>query len=222
MNRPRLVEALLLHADAALAGVEVAIDCEVVSYDAASQTASIRPCVRAVEVDPETGELVAPEADVIAGVPVMWPSGGGRSLTWGLDVGDLGLAVIRSRSHDEVDSAASVPALPASTRRFNWSDAVFLPRDAVPERPLSSDAYRNDGQAVFALPTGEALHLGTGTAALRLVIEDVLRPHLVAVKAWLDALTLPVSGATAGPPSVPSPSVPVTADLASGRVKVDT
>lgn len=201
--------------------VEVAADVEIVSYDTATQTASVRPVV-SVPLLGEDGAITGTPLPVISGCPVRWPSGGGRSLCWGLEPGDRAKAIVRTRSHDEADSGADAPVTPASTRAFDWSDAWIEPHDATPAAPLGAAARRSDGQPVFALPSGEALYVGTSTAALRLVIAEELRPFLAQVKVWLDTLELPVAGAVAGPPVTPSPVVPPMTDLASGRIKVDT
>ena len=200
---------------------------EVRSYDPEKQQANVRYCTKQVrQVD---GALVYTDVKIEYDVPVSFPAGGGRSMTWGLEPGDVATGIVRKASHDEVDAGSAIPSEPASTRQFSTSDLVVQPGAGRPGAPLPSSAWRSDGQMVLGLPNGEALFVGTSTATLRLVIEDVLKPYLDALKAWADAHTHTVAGVTTGPgsvtsnpPSGSSPSVPVTADLASGRIKVDT
>ena len=210
-----IANAVIGATERAVSAVAVARTVQVVSYDADAQTVRVR-------------EVVAESPIELDGVPVRWPGGGGRSITWGIEAGDLGTLLVRDVSHDEVDAGSSLPVDPASSRRWNLSDGEFWPGFVVPGS-LASSAYRGDGQMVVALPVGEAMYVGASTAALKLVIEDVLRPYLVSLKAAYDAHTHTVAGVTAGPgsvtsapPTAPSPSVPASADLASGRVLVDT
>ena len=215
-----IANAVIGASERAVAAVLVARTVVVVSYDADQQTVRVR-------------EVVAEDPIEIDGVPVRWPIDAPpgeepRGMTWGIRVGSRGTLLVRDVSHDEVDAGAAIPVTPASSRRWNLADGEFWPGFVVPGS-LASGAYRVDGQMVIALPSGEALYLGASTATLRLVIEDVLRPYLVSLKAAYDAHTHTVAGVTAGPgsvtsapPTAPSPSVPASADLASGRVLVDT
>jgi len=200
---------------------------EVRSYDPEKQQANVRYCTKQVrQVD---GALVYTDVKIEYDVPVSFPAGGGRSMTWGLEPGDLAMGIVRRDSHDEVDAGSAIPSEPASLRKFSTSDLVVQPGAGRPGAPLPSSAWRQDGQMVLRLPSGEALFVGASTAALRLVIEDVLKPYLDAMKAWSDEHTHLVTGVATGPGSVTSnpptgtsPAVPDSADLASGRIKVDT
>lgn len=83
-----------------------------------------------------------------------------------------------------------------------------------------SGAYvqiNNDGQVIIEPASGQGVKVGEG-ATEAMVLGDVLDTYLGNVKTWLDALTLPVAGTTAGPPSVPSPTKP---DFLSDDNKVE-
>lgn len=235
-----IARATAAASSAALSQVRVARYAEVVSYDTATQTATIREIVREPRLNAD-GEIVAPEPVQVGGVPVQWPNAGGRSITWGLDQGDTGLALVRDISHDEVDAGAATPTIPASLRRFNWSDAVFLPGATIPGDPLPSSAVRSDGQPVWALPSGEAVHIGDSMAAKTLALAQETAARVERIEAYLNTATY---STPAGPTVAPSPppftgttsTVPVctasvvvgsvaattTAALQSGRIKVDT
>lgn len=222
-------QAVVQVAETLRAAVRVAVDGVVVAYDTATQTADVRPAVRDVVLD-DDGEAVAVESPVIYGVPVAWPSGGGRSLTWGLAAGDLGTLVLRDVSHDEVDSGTALPVTPASTRRWSLSDAVFLPRNATPAEPLAQ--VRSDGAPVLGLGSGEALHVGTAAGAKALAVAEDVADRLARLEALFTLHVHPVAGATATvqvpPPYVGSLSPPTpgptttTADVATNRVVVDS
>lgn len=198
---------------------------EVLRYYPDEQVADVRLAVVPASVDPDSGDVVGETPPILPRCPVLWPRGAGVAVVWGLEPGDLALGVVRSRSHDEVDSGSAIPATPASARRSNLADLVVVPMVGGGAAPLTSAAYRSDGQPVITLAgAGDAVHVGSSTAALQLVIAEVLRPYLVDLRDWLIGLTLPVSGSTAGPPNPlnPPPVVPAAANLASGRIKVDT
>lgn len=200
---------------------------EIRSYDPEKQQANVRYCTKQVrQID---GALVYTDVKIEYDVPVSFPAGGGRSMTWGLDAGDVAMGIVRKDSHDEVDAGSAIPSEPSSLRQFSTSDLVVQPGAGRPGAPLPSSAWRSDGQMVLGLPNGEALFVGASTAALRLVIEDVLKPYLDAMKEWAETHTHLIPGALAGGPGITSnvalpapPAVPDSADLATGRIKVDT
>lgn len=191
-----LADLFLANAPATRAGIEVAGYVVVVEYHAADRTADVRS---AVQIDDSPGPIVY-------GVPVQHPQGGGRSITWGLEPGDVLLGIVRSRSHDEVDDGADVPLTPASSRRFDWSDQVVIPsgRGTLP--------YREDGQMVIGLPAAEALYVGADDAAEYLTRNDLVRTNLNAIKSALDTIA-----AAVGVPN--SYSVSATR---SDRIRVDS
>jgi hypothetical protein len=215
---------------------------EVVAYDPDAQTADVRLCVQVPEVDPDTGEISGLIAPVLRGRPVMWPSGGGMSLVWGLAQGDIAQGVIRSRSHDEVDSGSAVPVTPASTRRGNLSDLVVVPLVGGGASPLAAAAYRSDGQPVLVPGgAGDALHVGASTAAKALALAEESAARIARIENFLNSATYAVSGpVTTAPSPPPFTGAPVvtpvciasvvaapaaattTAALASTRIKVDT
>lgn len=65
----------------------------------------------------------------------------------------------------------------------------------------------NDGEIQLSPAAGQSVLVGSG-ADQQLVRGNILDSYLSSLKGWLDNLELPVVGATAGPPSVSSPSVP--------------
>lgn len=189
--------------------VEVSRDCRVVSYDAAAQTADLQPWVSDPELDPVTGEVTGTTLPVVRAVPVRWPSGGGRALTWGLDAGDRVVVVIRTVSHDEADSGAACPVTPASLRRWSWSDAWCYPSGVTPTE--AAPGARSDGEPCLRLPAGEALHVGGGSPERDVTRDDLLVVNLNAIKAALDTIA-----AAAG-----TTNSYVRTATGSGRLKVD-
>lgn len=228
-----LADALLASARAAGAPIEVAITVRIEAYDHTTQTATIRPCVRGSKMDRD-GNLLSVEATAIPGIPVLHLAAGGRSFTLGLSVGDYATAVVRSRSHDEVDSGTATPVTAASSRRWNWSDAVVIPAYRPPADPLPASAVRADGQPVMALGALEALHVGIATASIALARADLVKARIDTLQAAHDthihtvatvvtnAVPVapgPVTGA--GNSGVPTVLVGPLAGVATSRVLVD-
>lgn len=152
-------------------------------------------------------------------VPLILPLGASRGITFGLDENDLVTLLVRHRSHDEVDDGSTTPAAPASLRRLDFSDAVAIPGFVAPGgTALGSAKARSDGRPVLFMSGDDIFYIGSGNAAIELVRVDKIKAYLDNLKIWLDTLTLPVSGPTAGPAVVPSPTVPT--DLASTKVRV--
>lgn len=212
---------LLRSMDQGAAPVGVAVVCRVVAYDPGEGTADVLPMVQARRVVDGVTEAVP--AEVIYGCPVVWPSAGGRTITWGLAMGDLCLCVIRDRSHDEIDSGSAGPLMPAAGRRFNASDAVVLPGYDVPGS-LPSSAVRSDGQMVVGLPAGEALHVGASTASRALALAEDVDARLEELRVVLSAHTHGYQAPTGG--SVPASTTTVAAipafpSVASTRIKAD-
>lgn len=195
------------------------MSAEIVSYDSATTTATVRPAVR--ELVLTASGLVYAEALEIPGCPVRWPGAGGVSITWPLPAGTLVTMLVRDRSHDEVDAGAEIPSAPASQRRWDLSDAEVWPMGYGARDPLPSDATAADG-LVIRLPSGDALAVGAASATRALALATETAAALAQIQTVINALVLPVSGATAGPP-VPPPFVTTTtaADIQTDRVKVD-
>lgn len=133
----------------------------VVSYDRATQTAKVRPWVMARQHDPDTDELTPLVLPIQANVPVMFPSGGGCSITFDLSVGDPVILQMCDRSIDEWKAQqGSPPVAPVNTRRFDLSDAVAYPGT----RPIA-DALPADAWAAGAMVlNADLLLLLTATA----------------------------------------------------------
>lgn len=208
--------------------VEVSRDVRIVSYDAATQTASVQPWANDPELQPD-GSIGGTVLPVVAGVPVRWPWAGGRALTWGMAAGDRAVAVFRTVSHDEVDSGADCPVTPASLRRWSWADVWVEPGGAVPEDPAPA---RTDGQPTLTMPGGEALHVGATGASHTLARADNVQARLARLEAWMTLHTHPVAGAVASPITppaytgafaLPTPGPATTvAGIQTDRVKVDS
>lgn len=152
------------------------------------------------------------EGDVrVPGCPVIWPAG----YTRGLEPGDEVLALVRHRSHDEIDAGEPGPVAPVSTRRMRYTDAVVLPGFVRPAEGQDPAAYREDGEPVIR----GTLHVGGSGASFVLVRADLLDSFLTTIKTWLDT-HLHTSGAPGSPTTPPVAPSPASGDLSAADVKV--
>ncbi len=224
MARDQLQELAVGVFKAVVRRVRVSVSARVRSFDAASSTATIAPSV--VEQRLVDGELLTVPLAVVPGTPILMPGGSRRGFTFGLDSGDDVVAVVRHRSHDEVDGGTeALPSSPAASRRMNYSDAVGLPGYVPPANGRPAAHFREDGQLVAYMESGDALHVGESTAALLLARADRVETELAALKSVFDAHIHQVVGVVVGPTTVPSsPTItpfPTPGDTSSARVKVD-
>lgn len=206
---PTLADALTRAAELAAGGVLVSRVARVDSYDRTDQTITATPIVADL-VDLEDGGREALELPTISGIPVVWPAGGGVSITWDLAPGDLVLLLGRDRSHDEVDAGrTSPPVVPSSSRRFSWSDVVALPGYRSPADPLPAGAVSGSA-VVVTLPAGAELRVGGAAAAQPLALGSVVDSIVSAIVTSYNAHTHTVIGAATGTPVAPIAAQPST------------
>lgn len=196
--------------------LRTAVVVRIDSYDAAEASATVTPMV--LEERIINNERVEIPSSSIPGCPVIFPYGGGRGLTFGLEAGDLAIGLYRHRSHDEIDGGADGPILPASTRRVDLSDLVVLPGFFPPSGGYPSSGIRSDGQPVMPLPSGESVHVGNANATFALVRWDQLQTYLQNFVTLYNAHVHPVSGPNTGVPAVPATN---PSDLSSDAFNVD-
>lgn len=214
---PTLADALTRAAELASGGVLVSRVARVDSYDRTDQTITATPIVADL-VDLEDGGREALELPTISGIPVVWPAGGGVSITWDLTPGDLVLLLGRDRSHDEVDAGrTSPPVVPSSSRRFSWSDVVALPGYRAPADPLPSSAVAAS-HVVVSLPLGASIRIGSGSAAEAVGLADLIDDRISKIVSDFNTHTHPAPG---GATSAPTVGIPAQATTASTRLYTD-
>lgn len=149
-----LVEGALLDTWTALPG-------RVVSFNPASSTISVQPAYQATRRLPEGG--TAPlDLPVLVDVPVVFPGGGGATLTFPIAPGDECLLVFCSRSIDGwFQTGQATPE--ADVRNHDLSDAIALVgvrsgARALPAVSVNSTQLRSDDGAMsvdFNVTSGE-------------------------------------------------------------------
>lgn len=116
--------------------VHVSLPARVVTYYQATQTADVQPVVRA-RYRSEDDTVEHYKLPVIPGVPVVFPQGGGCSITWPLAAGNSVLLVVAERSLDEWKATGDGDVSARSARRFDLTDAVALAGLSSPSTPLA-------------------------------------------------------------------------------------
>lgn len=171
-----------------VADVHVSMPGEIVSYDAATQTATVRPGVRRVVLS-EDDDQVAEEIPPIENVPVSWQGCGALTLHGVLTAGDTGDIIFSSVSHNEWQATGRV-STPGDLKPHNLGSAKFYPglrsrKNAAPDTDNS-----------IGVPGGLRVHFGSsdvsiGSGAQSVVLEQLLVTALTAIFA---------AGASAGGP----------------------
>lgn len=124
---PTLGEVLNTAIGKSLEGVFVGLPGIVESYNAATQTAKIRPALKRPYVN-EDGSEASDDLPVLEDVPVVYPKGGGFFLSCPLEKGDNVLLVFCDNALDEFFlSSGSIQVDPINLRMHDISDAVAIP-----------------------------------------------------------------------------------------------
>jgi len=120
-EQPTFSSVIQAHIEQRLCDLHVALPASIVTYDRAQQKASVQPLLKRQRSD---GTLIT--WPIVNNVPVMFPRSGKFSLTFELVKDDSGLIVISERSLDKWLSSGGLVD-PADFRKFDISDAVFIP-----------------------------------------------------------------------------------------------
>lgn len=125
------------------------------SYDASEMTCSVIPAILG-KVAKEDGTIEAVQLPMLIHCPVIFPRGGGCSLTFPLKKGDECLVVFSARAIDFWWQSGGVQP-PAETRMHDLSDGFVLPGPYSQKQKISSPSTSevvlrsDDGSASVAL-----------------------------------------------------------------------
>jgi len=204
MRKPTQAQVQEQAQQAARGPVKVAQPAWVLSYDRATQTATIQ-IATAYKVRNDAGELVARVRPPVANVPVQFCG----SVTWDLEEGEWGMALIADRSLDEWKATASQSVDPRDPRRFDVTDAVFLAgvrpaADPLPARALPTGTAPNDEVVIWDRDKGGGIKLGDSTATKAVALDpDVQAQMAILETAILSAVSAAILSVTPPPAVVP-------------------
>jgi len=148
----------------------------IVSYDASQQRATVQLLVDHARQDDEKN-VDQYAAAQIPNVPVVFPTGGGFSITWPINPGDEGWLEFSERSIDEFKTSKQSRYTPKSLRRFDLTDAVFKPENA-----RGKQATVRAGAMVF---TGDLFVFGDKNVETFLARADKVTARLNAIEDYL-------------------------------------
>lgn len=139
----------------------------VVSFDAATQLASVQPAIKRIfKTDDGEKELLTPtNLPVLINVLVQFPRGGGFSMTFPVAQGDECLLVFCERSIDSWHQYGTVRE-PGARRFHSLSDATaFVGLSSVPNKVPGYDAVntvikKDDGSVSISLNADGSLAIG--------------------------------------------------------------
>lgn len=121
-------------------------------------TATVRPAAKNPRKG-DDGTTSFEQLPDLPGCPVLYPAGGGLSLVWPLQAGDLVYVLVPDVSQAEVVGGATADGVaePADPRRNNLTDAVILPLSGMLSE---AQAVAEDALVVF----GDDIRLGSAAA----------------------------------------------------------
>ncbi len=210
---PTEADLLLAAVRSQLARVHTSLPGVVVSYDEATQTATVRPSVRFKFKDAD-GVIQAYDPPAIANVPVAFPRSGAFSITWPIAAGDTVTLWFSERSLDEWKSVAGSTHEARDVRRFDLSDAVAYPGGYSPADALASSAY---AAAALVIKAAE-IRLGSSAATNYVALANLVLAELNALRTEIIAHT----HATGVGPTGPAIGVgPASSSVAATKVKAE-
>ena len=136
------------------------------SFDAENQLATIQPAIRRIFItrDGDKEILVPSDLPILINVPVIFPRGGGFSLTFPVSKGDECLLVFCERSIDNWHETGKVK-VPGAKRFHSLSDATaFVGISSIPNKvpnydPTNTEIKKDDGSVSIKLKENSDLDI---------------------------------------------------------------
>lgn len=222
MSKPVELPDLLTDAmDTRLEEVHVCLPGKVVKYDASKQVADVQIMVKHKGFDYEEGTPLYTDFPVLPSVPVLWPSGGGFSVTLPLEEGDYVFLLFAETSISEWRASGQV-STPTDAARHTLSNAVAIPGAKISSNPIANASSSNliigheSSDGVIEISSGE-VKLGknaTDFVALSQKVDTAITTIVNAFNTHVHAT------AAVGPPVVPTTLIaPVPLSTAATKVK---
>lgn len=187
MMEPTLAEVIRAALDSRLNDVHVALPGKIVTYNPSTQEADVLPTIRRA-LPTADGGITHEDLPIIPAVPVVFPRGGGYSMTWPLAPGDHVLLVVCSSAIGQW-AVTGITSDPVDLRRHDLSHAVAIPGIAPVSGPLPTLP-----SAVLAEVLAPLTHLQVGQAAVSFVALATLVEALVGQLAGAILNAAPVAG----------------------------
>lgn len=145
------------------------------SFDAESQTATVQPAIKRIfKTVNEDVEILTPvDLPVLINVPIVFPRGGGFSMTFPVAKGDECLLVFSERSIDNWHRSGGSQK-PLARRFHSISDAIAmvglssLPNKIPNYSSSSVQIKKDDGSCVFSLKDDNGIRLENSSGYVEL------------------------------------------------------
>jgi hypothetical protein len=202
-----LTEILDAHIRNELVNVHTALPGKVVAYDAAKQTADVKPLVKRVMFTEEGGRGKAEELPIVPNVPVQFPRGGGYVITVPLVAGDFVWLMFSEAGTGEV-RATGQDSEPLDVRRHTLSYPVAIPGGVPEPAPLVDAASSNhmimgkDGAAAQVHVTATEIRLGASASDF-VALASLVDARIAAIRTDYNAHTHPAPGGATSAPTAP-------------------
>ena len=183
MATPSFTDAILDTMSRQISGINLALPAEVVKYDAATTSVSVKPLIkRRIEAEDET--TIVEKRSIIEGVPLVFPGLGSSRITFPVNPGDLVLLVFASESLDRW-LAKGGDVDPVDDRHGALSDAVAIPGISDFKSASAADTTATVVEATQLKLGGQTAAQGVIKGTLYRAAEDTF---LAAEAVWLIAL----------------------------------
>lgn len=180
---------------AKIACIHTAAPGTIQKYDRDNQSASVQLVVRGRRIDQRTRERSTYVHRPIVNVPVVFPGGGGSSLTFDLKKGDPVLVIFAERDISRWLAGGAQDVEPVDPRRHALGDAFCIPQ----VYPLAG--LERDPNAVLEGATvlfGDDIRMGSALANDFIALSSKVEAHLAAVQSWMQLLKGIFDGHTHG------------------------
>lgn len=148
-DTPTLAEVIRRAIDARMIDVHTALPGRVESYDAATQTADVKPLIKRV-IRTRQGAPVEEPLPVIPNIPVVFPGAGEFFISFPVQVGDTGLIIFCERNLDRWREVEGEDVNPGDQSMHPLSGATFHPglrpsNQALGDADGTNMAFGKDG-----------------------------------------------------------------------------
>ena len=211
--RQNIVDLLTLHWEAQMANVHISIPGKINSYDHNKKQAGIIPLIQKKFAN---GDVLP--YPVIENVPVIFPGTVNSIISVPVKKGDPGLLIFSEKSLERWLSSNIEDVEPGDPRRFNLSDAIFIPGLFTFSNP--GRIQKNPDDIEIANDSGKVIVQDGGKDAARK--DDTVASTGAddsAYWAWVINVSAVLNGLIPG--SVPSIPTSLTGKITGGSTKVE-
>ena len=209
-----------------LSELHTGLPAKVTKFSGSDQMVDAQPLLVRVYLD-EDGEEVPVKLPVIRNIPILYPAGGGWSITWPLEVDDIVYLTFAERDiGDWLELAPGLDTEPLTARKHDINDAICVPGLRPRVSPLLniSDTDltigRQDGSNHIVIKADGTIEIGSAPTESA-VLGDALKAYLTDFVLNVFGKHSHVSAAPGSPTGPPTPTgTAPSSSILSTSVKV--